>query len=63
MRSMTSFLPLAHHCATSWGSVNARHTRSRGASNTRSIRISRFVGVVTFAASSVLFMMVSPCYA
>src|SRR5262245_9129325 len=47
MRSITSLLPRPHHCATSSGSVNARQTRSRGASNTRSVRISRWLGVVT----------------
>src|SRR4051812_26574756 len=39
----------AHHCETSEGSVHARHTSSRGASNSRVTRISVSVGRVITA--------------
>ena len=43
-RTMSSRLPRPHHWATRSGSVIARQTCSRGASNTRSTRISRSDG-------------------
>src|SRR5262245_47877521 len=48
---MTSLLPRPHHWATSFGSVMARHTRSRDALKIRSGRVSRSDGVVTTAAA------------
>src|SRR5215203_451448 len=46
-----------YHRATSSGSVQARHTRSRGASNTRVIRTSRLPAVTSLIAISFLAQM------
>src|ERR1700716_2725832 len=51
-----------HHCTTCFGSVQAAHTNSRGASNKREMTISRSLSVAVLFLTSLAVIFLLPCH-